>query len=220
MKVVILAAGKGERMGGLTKDTPKPLLKYKGETLLEHKFRNLPDSTTEVILVINYLGDRIKEFFGNRFNGIPIKYVEQKEMSGTAHALFECREVLEGPFIVLMSDDLYSKVDLEKLAAIPSNEWGVLAFPDTPGVKAGKIVKDYSGVLTEIYEDLSGTSPYNLVYTGACFLDPEVFKKDMVKIPNGEYGLPQTFSQFAKEKNIHVIETQDWVRITKPEDLV
>jgi NDP-sugar pyrophosphorylase family protein len=220
MKIVILAAGKGNRMGELTKDTPKPLLKYKGETLLEHKLKNLPANTDEIILVINYFGDKIRKTLGDSYNGIPIKYVEQKEMLGTAHALAQCRDLLTGRFIVLMADDLYAKKDLERLAEIPNSDWGVLTFPDKPGVKAGKIVKSSDGLFVEIYEDFGGTSPYNLIYTGACILDSQVFEKDMIKIANGEYGLPQTFSQFAKEKKIRVLETYDWIRITKPEDLI
>ncbi len=74
--------------------------------------------------------------------------------------------------------------------------------------------------MVEIFEDFSGTSPYNLIYTGVCVLTPEVFTKEMFKLSNGEFGLPQSFTQFAKEKNIKVFETNDWVRITAPGDLV
>lgn len=220
MKIVILAAGKGTRMGELTKNTPKPLLKYEGKNLLEHKFEKLPESTTEIILVIGYLGNQIKEYFGDEYKGIPIKYIEQKEMLGTAHALWECRKLLDQPFMVLMSDDMYSKEDLQKMSETPEGEWAVLCYPDKPGVKAGKIVKDENGNLKEIYEDFEGTSPHNLIYTGVCYLTPEIFEKEMIQLSNGEYGLPQTITEFVGEKNIHVIETTDWIRITAPEDLV
>ncbi len=219
MKIIILAAGKGTRMGHLSIDTPKPLLTYGEDNLLEHKFKILPESTTEIILVIGYLGEKIKAHFGDSYNGIPLRYVEQKEMKGTAHALWECKDFLEGQFMVLMGDDLYSASDLHTLSQIGENEWAVLAYPDVPGVKAGKIVKDESGNLVEIYEDFEGTSPYNLIYTGVCVLTPEVFTKPMFQLSNGEFGLPQSFTQFAKEKNIKVFETSDWIRITAPEDL-
>jgi NDP-sugar pyrophosphorylase family protein len=219
MKAVILAAGKGTRMGELTKDTPKPLLKYKGKTLLEQKFEKLPQNTTGIVLVIGYLGDKIKEAFGDNYNGIPITYVEQREMLGTAHALWQCKEILDEPFMVLMSDDLYSEEDLDKIANLKEGEWAVLAYPDKPETKAGKIVKDERGNLKEIYEDFEGASEYTLIYTGVCLLTPEIFEKEMVQLSNGEYGLPQTFTQFAKEKEIRVFETKNWIRITSPEDL-
>ncbi len=219
MKIIILAAGKGTRMGNLTVNTPKPLLTYKGKNLLEHKLEALPQNTEEIIFTIGYLGEKIQEYFGDSYNGIPVTYIEQKEMKGTADALWQCKDILNGSFMVLMGDDIYSKEDLEQLSQIESSDWAILAYPDNPGVKAGKIVKDEEGNLKEIYEDFEGTSPYNLIYTGVCVLTPEVFSKPMFQLSNGEYGLPQSFTQFVGEKEIKVFETKNWIRITAPEDL-
>ena len=36
MKAVILAAGIGKRLGYITEDTPKPMIKLKGKPILEH----------------------------------------------------------------------------------------------------------------------------------------------------------------------------------------
>jgi NDP-sugar pyrophosphorylase family protein len=218
MKIVILAAGKGTRMSTLTTDTPKPLLKYQGKNLLEHKLDALPSSVSEIIFVIGYLGDQIKDYFGDSYKTIPIRYVEQKEMKGTAHALWQCKEFLHEAFIVLMGDDLYKTKDIERLIELESN-WAILTYPDVPGVKAGKIVKDINGNFKEIYEDFDGTSEHNLIYTGACLLTPDIFTKEMTQLSNGEYGLPQTITKFVNEKNIIVLETNEWIRITSPEDL-
>ncbi len=218
MKIIILAAGKGTRMNELTNDTPKPLLQYEGRNLLEHKLDILPSSITEIIFVIGYLGQKIKDYFGDSYKNIPIRYVEQKEMKGTAHALWQCKEFLDEPFIVLMGDDLYGAQDIKKLIN-QEDVWAVLTYPDVPGVKASKIIKDAQGNLKEIYEDFDGTSPYNLVYTGACVLTPDIFSKEMTQLSNGEYGLPQTITKFVTEQNIKVLETNHWVRITSPEDL-
>lgn len=220
MKIVILSAGKGTRMNDLTLTVPKPLLKYKNKNLLEHKLDILPESTTEIIFVIGYLGEKIKEYFGDSYKNIPIRYVEQKEMKGTADALWQCKDFLNEQFVVLMGDDLYDKDDLEKIYSIPKSKWVVLAYPDIPGIKAGKIVKDDQGNLKEIYEDFDGSSPYNLLYTGACLLTPDIFTKEMTQLSNGEYGLPQTITKFIGEKDIIVLETSNWIRITAPEDLI
>jgi len=219
MKIIILAAGKGTRMNNLTDDIPKPLLTYEGKTLLEHKFDILPSSTTEIILVIGYLRDTIRDYFGDSYNSIPIRYVVQNEMRGTADALWHCQDFLEGHFMVLMGDDLYNKNDLLRISSIASDEWSVLVSPDTTGIKVGSMVKDSEDNLEQIYNGPEGVSLYNNTYTGACVLTPEVFTKPMFELSSGEFGLPQSFTQFAEEKAIKVFETDSWTRITSPEDL-
>jgi MurNAc alpha-1-phosphate uridylyltransferase len=44
MKVMILSAGRGERMMPLTKDTPKPLIKVHDKTLIEHRIDTLKNA--------------------------------------------------------------------------------------------------------------------------------------------------------------------------------
>ena len=63
MKAVIPCAGEGVRMRPLTLRTPKQLLEVGGKPILVHIFENLPDEIDEVILVVGYLGDKIREYF-------------------------------------------------------------------------------------------------------------------------------------------------------------
>jgi MurNAc alpha-1-phosphate uridylyltransferase len=61
MKVMILSAGRGERMMPLTKDTPKPLIKVHDKTLIEHSIDTLKNAgITDVIINIAYLGEQIQ----------------------------------------------------------------------------------------------------------------------------------------------------------------
>ena len=76
MKIVILAAGKGTRLLPLTQSTPKPLLRFGGQTILDHTFKALPAAIDEAVIVINYLGEQIKDYCGASFHGRPINYVE------------------------------------------------------------------------------------------------------------------------------------------------
>ena len=55
MKCVILAAGKGTRLRPLTEDTPKPLIKVSGKTLLDRIVESLPSAVDELIIVTGYL---------------------------------------------------------------------------------------------------------------------------------------------------------------------
>lgn len=217
MKAVILVAGKGKRMGGLTEEKCKPLLPYMGRSLLVHKLEALPEEVSEIILIIGYLGEQIKKEVGDTFDGRKVRYVEQKELLGTAHALWQCREHLSEDFLVLMGDDIYTKTDLKTL--VSGKEWKILAFDSDTHMSGGKIVLDEGNNLVDIQEDFTGEIPYTLVYTGACYLTPEIFDTEMVMLENGEYGLPQTIASCVGSREVKIVKTKDWTRITSPEDL-
>ena len=78
MKIIILAAGKGERLYPLTKNTPKPLIDLgNGETLLETQLRSLSESKVidEVVIVIGYLYEQIESKLKFSFSNISGKKV-------------------------------------------------------------------------------------------------------------------------------------------------
>ena len=217
MQAVILAAGRGKRMADLTKEVPKPLLKFNGQTLIEQKLAILPPEITEILIVVGYLKDKIIAEIGNSYRNTPIRYVVQNEALGTAHALWCCREFLYEKFIVLMSDDIYDQSDISEICQ--AKEWAVLIFPSDEKINAGKCLIDEQKNLIDIVEDFNGSIPYNYIYTGVCILDPEIFSIEMTKLSNGEYGLPQTFIKLAREKKIQTFFTKNWKRITAPQDL-
>ena len=88
MKAIIPCAGEGVRMRPLTLEKPKQLLEIAGRPILVRIFENLPDEIGEVVLVVGYMGDKIRDYFGDKFLGRKIRYVEQKEKLGTADALW------------------------------------------------------------------------------------------------------------------------------------
>ena len=63
MKIIILAAGRGERLMPLTQNTPKPLIDMgNGNTLLEEQLMSIRESGVikEVVLVVGYLAEQIE----------------------------------------------------------------------------------------------------------------------------------------------------------------
>ncbi|NBT74652.1 MAG: nucleotidyltransferase family protein [Betaproteobacteria bacterium] len=66
MRVMILAAGRGERMRPLTDHTPKPLLRVGGKSLLEHHLTRLGKAGfSEVVINLAHLGGQIKDVVGS-----------------------------------------------------------------------------------------------------------------------------------------------------------
>ena len=66
MKAIILAGGIGERLRPLTLETPKPLLPIQRKPIVQRCIENLKNhNINEIILSIGYMGDKIKNYFGN-----------------------------------------------------------------------------------------------------------------------------------------------------------
>ena len=76
MKVMLLAAGRGERMGELTANCPKPLLKVSGRPLIEHHIERLAAAGfSYVVINVCYLASQIMAYLGDGSRwGITIHY--------------------------------------------------------------------------------------------------------------------------------------------------
>lgn len=109
MKAVILAAGKGTRMGTLTQEIPKPMLKVHGKPILEHILEGLVVAgIREVCLVTGWRSEVIENYFakGSRWDA-SIGYVRQHVQNGTGKAA-ELGKTFVGnsPFLLTYGDIL------------------------------------------------------------------------------------------------------------------
>jgi MurNAc alpha-1-phosphate uridylyltransferase len=133
MRAMILAAGRGERMGALTQTIPKPLIKIAGQYLIEYSLRALAKiKINEVVINISYRGDQIKDALGNgeRY-GLTIHYSEEKEVLETGGGILQALPLLgKDPFIVI-SSDIISDYALERLPLEPA-ELAHLVLVDNP----------------------------------------------------------------------------------------
>lgn len=221
MQAVILAAGRGTRMGDLTTEIPKPMLTVHGKTLLEHKFDMLPDEIGEIILVVGYQADVIRARYGEDYNGKHIRYAVQKDLNGTGGALLCAQPLLTSRFIVMMGDDLYSADDVRACIATP--DWSILVEKTEHMAAGGKMVADGEGRIVAIEEgDHRGTP--GLMNTNMIVLDSRLFEYPMVPKAAGsnEYGLPQSVvaASVASGIPLHAVYATSWIQITAPEDLV
>ncbi|MDO8482685.1 MAG: nucleotidyltransferase family protein [bacterium] len=215
MQLVILAAGRGKRMKALTENLPKPMLTILGNNLIEHKISILPKEVDEVIIVIGYLGEKIKEHFGTNFKGKKISYVEQKDLLGTMLALKEAENKLSGRFMVMMGDDMYSKEDVAECLKYP---WAILVKKMESKGRGARVIVDDKSHITDITEGAE-LEEGMLNNAGLYVLQKDIFKYPLVQIPSGEFGLPQTVAKVAKDFDINVVLSKSWHQITSPEDL-
>ena len=78
IRALVLAAGLGTRLRPLTTLTPKPLLPVRGVPVLGHTLAQLAAAGCEAAAVnLHYLGDKIREHFGDSYAGMPLTWSEE-----------------------------------------------------------------------------------------------------------------------------------------------
>ena len=116
LKVIIMAGGKGTRIGSLASDIPKPMIRLQGKPVLEHQLDCLKkQGLSDATLIIGHLGHIIRDYFGDgRTFGMKLAYIEETEPMGTAGGLRFLNDELTSP-ILLINGDVIFDVDFERM---------------------------------------------------------------------------------------------------------
>ncbi|MFP4616871.1 MAG: sugar phosphate nucleotidyltransferase [Candidatus Paceibacterota bacterium] len=206
MKAVILAAGKGIKVRS-REEVLGCMVKMSGKTLLEHNISQLPREVTEVIIVVGNQKNEIKNHIGKTVYGRPVKFIEQKERLGTAHALSVCKDSLaKERFLLFMGDDLYLKVDMEKCL---KHDLCVL-IKRLEASEGFGMVEEVSGFMKGAWERPrreAGT----YVDCGLYVLDQRIFDFPMERSVDGDFRLLQQIARMAQVHRIRVERANLWI---------
>lgn len=122
--LVIMAAGMGSRYGGLKQIDP---VDAQGHIIMDFSIYDAMAAGFEkVVFIIKKANEQVfKESIGNRVSEkVQVEYVYQElekvpegfavpegreKPFGTGHAILCCKDVLDGPFVVINADDYYGK---------------------------------------------------------------------------------------------------------------
>jgi len=175
LKVMILAAGVGERMRPLTDHTPKPLLTVGGVPLIEHHIRRLAAAGfTELVINVSHLAQRIIDYCGDgRRWGVVITYSPEDEPLETAGGIFNALPLLgNAPFLVV-NGDIWIDYPFERLRghcpAAPATAHLVMVG-NPPQHPLGDFRLDQQGFLRERGEGECGVTYAGVgVYSRAFF---------------------------------------------------
>ena len=157
---IILAAGKGKRMGS---DLPKVLLPVGGRPMIRYVLDAVRAAGIEqMVVVVGHRADLARV----ELAGEPgVAFAEQTQQLGTGHAVMMCREQLQGrdrPVLILAGDSPMVQVSslravlAEFAARQPACLLGTASKPNPTGL--GRIVRDSDGNFLAIVEEKDATS--------------------------------------------------------------
>jgi NDP-sugar pyrophosphorylase family protein len=105
MNAMILAAGRGTRLGSLGQKTPKVLVDICGEPLLERQITYLKSGGIERVVVnVHHLADQVQAFVAENRRAAEVDVIVEKELLGTAGGVRNALSWLGDSFVVLYGD--------------------------------------------------------------------------------------------------------------------
>ena len=145
-RAVILAAGRGTRLGTLTQARPKPLLTVGGRPLIGHIADAIAATGIRSLVVITgYLAETVEEYLAAH-SPLPVSFIRQERRDGTAGAVRLARRALgDDPFLLSWGD----------IATDPDHYIQVMAAW-RPGLAAAvgvNLVPDVSHLSAYVFDD-------------------------------------------------------------------
>jgi NDP-sugar pyrophosphorylase family protein len=215
MKAVILAAGKGERLGNVTSQLPKPMIVFRGKPILQHNIELCHKfGVYDLYINTHHKPEVIREYFGDGSKfGVKIQYSFEENLLGTSGGVKNFQKYLgTTPFFVLYGDN-YSQFDLDSLAAMAetSRAPAVIGFhwrEDTESSGVAEFASD--GRVTRFIEKPKpGESQSHWVNAGVYFLRPGIF----LHIPDGvsDFAMDVFPKMFVSNASLYGVCSRDQV---------
>jgi len=170
---MILAAGRGERLRPLTDTTPKPLLRVRGQPLIERHVMGLVRAGVERIVInLAWLGAQISEYLGDgaRYGAAIVYSDERPQALETAGGIIRALPHLgRAPFAVV-NGDIYTDFPFETLGLAPDRDAHLVLVPNPPqhlrgdfGLEQGMALADAASRYT-----FSGIAMYRDAFFAGC----------------------------------------------------
>ncbi len=211
MKAVILAAGEGLRCRPLTLTRSKVMIPVANKPLIEHIINAVAENgIKDIVLVVGYKKERIMDHFGdgNEF-GVKISYVFQEAQLGTAHAVNQVKEHIDGDFIVLNGDNLIDAGTISDLLTGKDGEVTLLAIEREETSGYGIVIPENRRVKKIMEKPKEVIS--HLINAGVYVFSPDIFEEiDQTPLSEtGEYAITDTIQQMIeKGKSVSFVESK------------
>lgn len=216
--LLIMAGGRGTRLGDITKKIPKPMVDIGGKPILEHIItRAREQGFKKIIISIYYLGHVIKEYFGDgaQFD-VEITYIEEEQPLGTAGAL-SLLSPNPNLDLFIVNGDLLTDINYKEMLQFHKINAGIA----TMAVRINEIQNPFGVVFTDGFRIIGYEEKplfRNLVNAGIYVISPELIK-NVEK--NTFLNMPDLF-EIARKKGFDTVAFpihEDWIDVGHPQDL-
>ena len=217
MQVVILAGGKGTRLGHLASDKPKPLVEIAGAPMVEHQLRVAKRyGHTRILMLTGHLGEQIEAYYGDGHDlGLQIDYMREEIPLGTAGAVKAAAARLDGDFFVFYGDIVFD-MDLDRLQAFHERHGAVatlVVHPNDHPYDSDIVEADPNGFARALHrKDRPDKGVHrNLVNAGLYCMSRQILDE----IPPGEaldFGLDVIPALIAKGLPVAVYSTPEYIK--------
>jgi dTDP-glucose pyrophosphorylase len=108
MKALILAAGRGSRLGERPDEGNKCMLRLFGKPLIQYSLENsVRAGAKEIVMVVGYRAEAIINEYGIDYQGVRIRYVIQDDAHGLVHAIETASDAInQSDFMLFLADEI------------------------------------------------------------------------------------------------------------------
>jgi len=185
VKIMIMCGGQGKRLGRLTEQIPKPLIRLHGKTILQIKLEEYcRQGFREFIFCIGYKGDMIRDEVSRLDLGISDEFSDAGEEAGILQRLYHTRSLFND-HVLMTYGDTYTNIDLTQF--IDAHRRGLQSVTIvTAPIKSpfGLVEMDQTGSVTYFKE-----KPVLNYYIGYAIINRAVLDSipsDLLRMPDGE----------------------------------
>ena len=218
MKAIILAAWEWKRLKPITNTIPKPLIKIFWKPIIEHNLEFIYKYVSEIIIIIEYKWNLIKEYFWTNFKWTNISYKNQWEEKWTWAAIKWIN--FQEDVIIINWDSIFDKKDLRNLIDF---RWYWILVKEVESPERYWIIKISSNKNIEKIIEKPKKFIWNLANLWAYKLNSKIFEYiDMIKSSSRwEYEITDAINIYAKNNSLKAIEIKwKFIDIWYPWDIL
>ena len=184
---MILVGGKGKRLGIITKNTPKPLVKIKDNVFLDYLLDYIEgkiNNINKIYFIAGFLGNMIKKRykkinFKNKF-----KFLIKKKIDGTGRAIFKFKKHFQNKDTIILNGDTLFKVNFKEFInfSYKSKNKIIIALANNKNYKSNSKLSNLKLFNNRIYT----SEKRNLMNGGIYFIKKNYLKNLKYKMKSFE----------------------------------